>query len=38
MISVSVRYQSVSLDKKDEAHKVTITVGEEEEEKRKISI
>jgi len=32
------RYQSVSLDKKDEAHKVTITVGGEEEEKKKISI
>ena len=38
MISVSVRYQSVSLDKKDEAHKVTITVGGEEEEKKKFSL
>jgi len=32
------RYQSVSLDKKDEAHTVTITVGGEEEEKKKFSL
>jgi len=31
------RYQSVALDKKDEDHKVTITVGGQEEDKKKIS-
>ena len=38
LINLSPRYQSVALDKKEEDHKVTITVGgQEEEDKKKIS-
>ena len=35
MVNLSARYQSVALDKKDQDHKVTITVGGQEEDKNK---
>ena len=34
LINLSPRYQSVALDKKDEDHKVTITVGGQEEDNK----